>query len=124
MEKEYNYVTLMDVKYDQLEKIDIPAMVKECQHKWFNQTLTNVNESVVRLGIVEGEYHWHKHDDDDEFFLVLEGHLEIDLEDRTIVLDQHEGVTIPKGVMHRPRAPKKTVILMVETNAIVPTGTE
>jgi mannose-6-phosphate isomerase-like protein (cupin superfamily) len=124
MEKEYNYVTLMDVKYDQLEKIDIAAMVKECQHKWFNQTLTNVNESVVRLGIVEGEYHWHKHDDDDEFFLILEGHLEIDLEDRTIVLDQHEGVTIPKGVMHRPRAPKKTVILMVETNAIVPTGTE
>jgi mannose-6-phosphate isomerase-like protein (cupin superfamily) len=124
MEKEYNYVTLMNVKYDQLEKIDIPAMVKECQHKWFNQTLTNVNESVVRLGIVEGEYHWHKHDDDDEFFLVLDGHLEIDLEDRTIVLDRHDGVTIPKGVMHRPRAPKKTVILMVETNAIVPTGTE
>ncbi len=122
MEQQYPYVTIMDVKYDQLEKIDIPQMVKENKHKWFNQTLTNVNESVVRLGIIEGEYHWHKHDDDDEFFLVLEGHLEIDLEDRTIVLEPHQGVTIPKGVMHRPRAPKKTVILMVETNAIVPTG--
>jgi mannose-6-phosphate isomerase-like protein (cupin superfamily) len=122
MEKEYNYVTRMDVKYQHLEKIDIPQMIADCKDKWFNQTLSEVNESVVRLGIVEGEYHWHKHDNDDEFFLVLEGQLLIDLEDRTIKLDPHEGVTIPKGVMHRPRAPKKTVILMVETSNIKPTG--
>ena len=97
-------------------------MVKECQHSWFNQTLTRVNESVVRLGIVEGEYHWHKHDHDDEFFFVLEGQLLIDLEDRTIELNPNQGVTITKGVMHRPRAPRKTVMLMVETSAIQPTG--
>jgi mannose-6-phosphate isomerase-like protein (cupin superfamily) len=81
-----------------------------------------VNESVVRLGIVEGEYHWHKHDDDDEFFFVVDGQLLIDLEERTIELNPNQAVTIPKGVMHRPRAPKKTVILMVETKGIVPTG--
>jgi mannose-6-phosphate isomerase-like protein (cupin superfamily) len=122
MEKQYNYVTKLDVKYDHLEKIDIPRMVRECTDKWFNQTLTKVNDSVVRIGIVEGEYHWHKHDNDDEFFFVLEGQFLIDLEDRTIELNPFEGVTISKGLMHRPRAPKKTVILMVETSAIQPTG--
>jgi mannose-6-phosphate isomerase-like protein (cupin superfamily) len=119
---EYNYVTRLDVKFDHLEKIDVAEMVRECKDKWFNQTLTRVNESVVRLGIVEGEYHWHKHDNDDEFFYVVEGQLLIDLEGSTIELNPKQGVTIPKGVMHRPRAPQKTVILMVETSSIQPTG--
>lgn len=122
MSKEYNYVTKLDVKFGHLEKIDIPQMVQACKDKWFNQTLTQVNDSVVRLGIVEGEYHWHKHENDDEFFFVLEGQLLIDLEDKTIDLGPGQGVTITKGVMHRPRAPKKTVMLMVETSAIQPTG--
>ena len=122
MEKQFDYVTKLDIKFDHLEKIDVPKMVKECKDKWFNQTLTRVNDSVVRLGIVEGEYHWHKHVDDDEFFFVLHGQLLIDLEDRTIELNPNEGFTISKGVMHRTRAPKKTVMLMVETNAILPTG--
>ena len=122
MEKQFDYVTNLDVKFDHLERIDIPKMVKECKDKWFNQTLTQVNDSVVRLGIVEGDYHWHKHDNDDEFFFVVEGQLLIDLEGRTIELNPKQGVTISKGVMHRPRAPKKTVVLMVETSAIQPTG--
>ena len=81
-----------------------------------------MNDSVVRLGVVEGEYHWHKHDNDDEFFYVVEGKLEIDLEGRTVVLEPRQGVVVPKGVMHRPRALKRTVMLMVETKTIVPTG--
>lgn len=122
MERQFNYVTKLDIKFDHLQRIDIPQMVKDCKDKWFNQTLTRVNESVVRLGIVEGEYHWHKHDNDDEFFFVLQGQLLIDLEGQTIELNPNQGVTIPKGVMHRPRAPKKTVMLMVETSTIQPTG--
>ena len=122
MEDQYNYVTKLNVKFDHLELIDVTKMVNDCKDKWFNQTLTQVNDSVVRLGIVEGEYHWHKHDNDDEFFFVLEGQLLIDLEDRVIELHPNQGVTIPKGVMHRPRATKKTVMLMVETSAIKPTG--
>jgi mannose-6-phosphate isomerase-like protein (cupin superfamily) len=122
METQFPYVTKLDVKFDHLEKMDIDQMVNECRDKWFNQTLTQVNESVVRIGIVEGEYHWHKHDNDDEFFFVLQGQLLIDLEDQTIELKPNQGVTISKGVMHRPRAPKKTVMLMVETSAIQPTG--
>jgi mannose-6-phosphate isomerase-like protein (cupin superfamily) len=122
MENNYSYETRLDIKYDQLELIDVPAIVKANTHKWFNQTLTKVNDSVVRVAIVEGEYHWHKHDNDDEFFFVLDGQLLIDLEDKTIALNPWEGFTIPKGVVHRTRALKKTVMLMVETSEIVPTG--
>src|SRR5438876_236567 len=119
---QYSYVTKLNVQYEPLELIDVPEMVASCKDKWFNQTLTNVNDSVVRIGIVEGEYHWHKHDNDDEFFFVLDGKLLIDLEGRTIELAPQQGVTIPKGVLHRPRAPQKTVMLMVETSSIQPTG--
>ena len=122
MENQFNYTTLLDVKFDHLQKIDVPEMVRECKDKWFNQTLTKVNDSVVRLGIVEGEYHWHKHDNDDEFFFVLEGHFIIDLEDRSVDLQPREGFVVPKGVVHRTRAPDRAVILMVETASIVPTG--
>ena len=123
MEQQFNnYVTRLDVRFDHLQKMDIDQMVNACTDKWFNQTLTQVNDSVVRLGIVEGEYHWHKHDNDDEFFYVVSGQLFIDLEGETIELNPNQGVTISKGVMHRPRAPRKTVMLMVETSAIQPTG--
>jgi mannose-6-phosphate isomerase-like protein (cupin superfamily) len=122
MEQPDHYVTRLDVKFKHLQKIDVPAMVAACTDKWFNQTLTKVNESVVRIGIVEGEYHWHKHDNEDEFFFVLQGELLIDLEDQTIRLQPSQGVTITKGVMHRTRAIQKTVMLMVETSSIVPTG--
>jgi mannose-6-phosphate isomerase-like protein (cupin superfamily) len=117
-----SYDINLDVKFDQLERIDIGAEAAAVE-PWFNQTLTGVNESVVRLGVVEGDFHWHRHDTEDEFFLVLEGELHIDVEDAdTIVLGVHQGVTIPRGVMHRPRAPRRTVIVMVEPATVVPTG--
>jgi mannose-6-phosphate isomerase-like protein (cupin superfamily) len=113
----------LDVRHGHQELIDIPSIVDACTEKWWNQTLTQVNDSVVRIGIVEGEFHWHKHDNDDEFFYVVDGRLFIDVEDgSTIELGPKQGTTISKGVMHRPRAPHKTVMLMVETANIVPTG--
>jgi mannose-6-phosphate isomerase-like protein (cupin superfamily) len=118
----YRYVTHLDVRFPPLERIDVPALVRACTDRWYNQTLCRVNESVVRLGIVQGEYHWHKHDEDDEFFYVVEGRFLIDLPDRLVELGPGQGVVIPKGMMHRPRAPEPTVILMVETAGIVPTG--
>src|ERR1700743_257533 len=118
MEKQFPYTTLLDIKHGHQELIDVQEIVNTVRDKWFNQTLTKVNDSVVRIGIVEGEYHWHKHEKDDEFFFVLEGQLLIDLEDRTIALDPWQGFTISKGVLHRTRAPKKTVMLMVETSEI------
>ena len=122
MEKQYNYVTKLDVKFEHFDLIDVNKMVEECTDEWFNQTLTMVNGSVVRLGIVKGEYHWHQHDHDDEFFFVLSGKLYIDLEDKTFELNPNQGITVGKGVMHRTRADERTVMLMVETSEIVPTG--
>jgi len=119
----FPYVTLLNVLHQPLELIDERALAEACPHQWYNQTLCEVNGSVVRLGVVQGEYHWHKHDDDDEFFYVVEGHLLIDIEARTFDLKPRQAVVIPKGVMHRPRAPERTVMLMVETKSIVPTGT-
>lgn len=112
----------LEIKYKPLEKIDLNSIVADTKEKWSNRTLAKVNESVVRVGILEGEFHWHKHDQDDEFFFVTEGKLIIELKDRVIELNPGQGVTIPKGVMHFPKAPQKTVVLMVETSNIVPTG--
>jgi len=118
----YPCETRLDVAFQPLEIIDEKALSDGCRYRWYNQTLCQVNDSVVRLGVVEGEYHWHKHEKEDEFFYVVEGRLLIDLEDRTLELKPRQGVVIPKGVSHRPRAPQRTVMLMVETNSIVPTG--
>jgi mannose-6-phosphate isomerase-like protein (cupin superfamily) len=116
------YDTRLDIKFDALTVVDVPALVEASTHPWYNQTLCKVNESVIRLGVLKGEYHWHKHDDDDEFFFVLEGKLLIDLEDRTVELQGRQGFVIPKGVTHRTRAPERVIILMAETVSIVPTG--
>jgi mannose-6-phosphate isomerase-like protein (cupin superfamily) len=108
--------------FGHLELIDLPAEAA-AHEPWFNETLTRVNDAVVRLGVIEGDFHWHKHDDEDEFFLVLEGQLLIDLEDRdTVTLDVHQAYTVPKGVVHRTRAPRRTSILMVEAADVRPTG--
>jgi mannose-6-phosphate isomerase-like protein (cupin superfamily) len=106
-----------------LELIDVGAEAA-AHEPWFNATLTTVNDAVVRLGVVEGEFHWHKHDDQDEFFLVLEGELLIDLEkdSSTVTLGPHQGFTVPRGAVHRTRAPRRTTILMVEGAGVEPTG--
>ena len=121
-QQDYPYATYLDIKFPPLQVVNVPALVKACTEKWYNQTLCKVNDSVVRLGVMQGEYHWHKHDNDDEFFFVLEGHFVIDLEDRSVDLQAQQGFVVPKGVKHRTRAPDRAVILMVETAAIVPTG--
>jgi mannose-6-phosphate isomerase-like protein (cupin superfamily) len=112
----------LDDKYGQLAVIDIAA--EAASHEpWFNQTLTSVNDVVVRLGVIEGDFHWHQHDEDDEFFLVLEGELVIEVEGaETVRLRPHQGYTVPKGVRHKTSAPERTVIVMVEPANVVPTG--
>lgn len=118
----YPYATHLNVQFGPQELIDVQALVNACTDQWYNQTLCQVNESIVRLGVVRGEYHWHKHDEEDEFFYVVEGCLLIDLEDRTVELEPKQGFVVPKGVVHRTRAPERTVILMVERAGVVPTG--
>jgi mannose-6-phosphate isomerase-like protein (cupin superfamily) len=118
----YPYGTHLNILFAQLQKIDVPALVDAVTDEWYNQTLCQVNGSVVRLGVMQGEYHWHKHDDDDEFFFCLDGEFLVDLAERTITLGPRQGFVVPKGVVHRTRAPQRCVILMVENTGIVPTG--
>ena len=118
----FPYATHLDVLFPALEKVSLDPLVAAVRDTWYNQTLVRVNDSVVRLGVMQGEYHWHRHDADDEFFYVVEGRFLIDLEGSTVELEPGRGFVVPKGVMHRPRAPERTVILMVEGAGIVPTG--
>jgi len=119
---QFPYDTRLNVLHKPLELIDEKALSDAAPHKWYNQTLCQVNASVVRIGVIEGVYHWHKHDNDDEFFYVVEGKLLIDLEDRAVELTPRQGFVVPKGVVHRTRAPQRTVILMFENAGIIPTG--
>ena len=115
---EYRYDTRLNILHKPLELIDEKALADAAPPPWYNKTLCQVNASVV----VKGEYHWHKHDHDDEFFYVVEGNLLIDLEERTVDLAPRQGFVVPKGVLHRTRAPQRTVILMFENAGIIPTG--
>jgi mannose-6-phosphate isomerase-like protein (cupin superfamily) len=117
-----SYDINLDVKFEPLTLIDVDAEAAAVT-PWFNQTLTRVNDAVVRLGVLDGDFHWHKHDAEDEFFVVLDGTLLIDIEDAdTVTLKRHQGFTVPRGVVHRTRAPERTTILMVEPAGVVPTG--
>ena len=121
---EGDYDIRLDDKFGHLALIDVDAEAA-AHEPWFNQTLTTVNDSVVRIGVIEGDFHWHKHDETDEFFMVLDGELVIDLEDRdTVRLSRHQSYTVPRSVMHRTSAPGRTVILMVEAASVAPTGDE
>ena len=118
----YPYETRTNIYYQPLEIVEEKKLADQCEFKWYNQTLCQVNEAVVRLGVFDGEYHWHKHDQDDEFFYVVEGQLLIDLEEKTVALSPRQGFVVPKRVVHRTRATQRTVVLMVENKGIIPTG--
>jgi mannose-6-phosphate isomerase-like protein (cupin superfamily) len=118
----YPYATHLNILCEPLELIDVQTLADACTDRWYNQTLTKVNDSVVRLGVLQGEYHWHKHEREDEFFYVIDGRFLIDLEGRTVELLPRQGFTVPHGVVHRTRAPERSIVLMVEAAGIVPTG--
>ncbi|HLV78663.1 MAG TPA: cupin domain-containing protein [Chthonomonadaceae bacterium] len=122
MDNQTPYSINLDIKFAPLERMDIPALVEACKDPWYNQTLCRVNDSVVRLGILQGEFYWHKHDEEDEFFYVVSGRFLIDLEDQTVELTPGQGFTVPKGVLHCTRAPERTVLLMIEGASVIPTG--
>ena len=123
MNEQNKYSINLDVKYGFLQLIDMPSLVAACKEQWYNQTLCQVNDCVVRLGVMQGEFHWHKHEEEDEFFFVLQGKFLIDLEEnKTITLEPHQGYAVPQGVVHRTRAPERSAILMVEKSSVKPTG--
>lgn len=122
MNNHNKYSIDLEIKYNSLEIIDIQQLIEECNKEWQNISLCNVNDSVIRLAVVKGEFHWHKHDKEDEFFFVIEGLFIIDLEEKSIELKPKQGFTVPKGVMHKTRAPSRTAVLVIEKNTVNPTG--
>ena len=122
MATSFPYETRLNILHQPLELIDEKALADACEYKWYNQTLCKVNDSVIRMAVIQGEYHWHKHEQEDEFFYVVEGQLLIDFEGRTVSLSPRQGFVVPRGVVHRTRAPERTVILMVENATVIPTG--
>ncbi len=122
MNDDTQYVIHTDIKYGPLEVVDVGALDRACTLPWYNQSLCRVNDAVVRLGVLEGEFHWHKHAVEDELFYVVSGRLLVDLEDRSIELAPRQGVVVPRGILHRTRAPERTVVLMIEKATVVPTG--
>lgn len=117
-----NYSIDLEIKFKPLEVINIPKLIADCTKKWQNLSLCEVNDSVVRLAVIEGEFHWHKHEKEDEFFFVIEGALLIDLEDKKIKLEPNQGFVVPKGTKHRTRAQSRTSVLLIEKSTIKPTG--
>src|SRR5436189_5033629 len=117
--QDFPYKTYLNILHGPLELIDVQKLADACTDKWYNQTLCKVNDSVVRLAVIQGEYHWHEHKEIDEFFFVLDGRFLIDLEDRVVYLALGHGFVVPKGVRHRTRARERTVFLMVEWEDIV-----
>jgi mannose-6-phosphate isomerase-like protein (cupin superfamily) len=117
-----NYDIHTDIAYGPRETIDAGKLADDCPKPWWNQTLCQVNDSVVRLGVFHGEFHWHKHDREDEFFYVVEGKLLLDFRDGTLELEPRQGALVARGVEHRTRAPERTVVLMVEAATVTPTG--
>jgi mannose-6-phosphate isomerase-like protein (cupin superfamily) len=122
MSTEMPYTTVLEPRFGALELIDVPVIARAVTDPWYNATLCQVNDAVIRLGVVKGEYHWHHHDAEDEFFYVVDGELIIELEDRRVSLRPGQALTVPKGLRHRPLAPLRTIVLMVEQAGIQPTG--
>jgi CRP-like cAMP-binding protein len=122
-QKTFSYATHLNVLHGPLEVVDVQSLVNACTDRWYNQTLARVNDSVVRLGVMQGEYHWHKHDEQDEFFFVLEGLFRIELEDTdTVELRPRQAFIVPKGLMHRPVVPNRSAVLMIERAGVIATG--
>jgi mannose-6-phosphate isomerase-like protein (cupin superfamily) len=122
MASETKYSIGKKIEYNPLELIDIPELINGCREKWLNLSLCRVNDCLVRLGVIQGEFHWHKHNREDEFFYVIDGRLYIDLKDRTVELTSKQGFMVPKGISHRTRAPERTAILVVDGSTITTTG--
>jgi mannose-6-phosphate isomerase-like protein (cupin superfamily) len=117
------YAIHMEPLFSTLERFDVDALSADVTEPWWNQTLLRVGEDLVRLGVFEGEYHWHQHDTQDEFFFVLSGAMRIELDGRDPVeLQRHQGFCVPMGLRHRPVVPTRSVVLMIEPAGIVPTG--
>ncbi|OLS19785.1 MAG: hypothetical protein HeimC3_44060 [Candidatus Heimdallarchaeota archaeon LC_3] len=105
-----------------VNKINLSNKFSLFRDLWSPKIIADLNDSHVKLAKVKGEFVWHKHDDEDELFLVVKGKLKIELRDKELFLYEGEIVVIPKGVEHKPVADSEVQILLIETKGTVNTG--
>lgn len=105
-----------------LTVIDIKSLTDPVVEKWFNVPLVETNDHVVRVSVLDRDFHWHTHPKSDEAFLVLEGELIIDVEDRSVSVKPGQLFMVPRGVRHRTRARGRTVNLTFERGDTEPSG--
>ena len=109
--------------FQTLQKMDVQQLIDTVAEPWYNQTLIQVGDVLVRLGVMQGEFHWHRHDEQDEFFYLLEGEFHIELDGReTVVLRPNQAFSVPAGTLHRPVVPVRSAVIMIEKAGIVATG--
>jgi mannose-6-phosphate isomerase-like protein (cupin superfamily) len=105
-----------------MDAVNLDAMLGRIAEHWSPKTIAQINDYGVRIVKVHGEFTWHKHTDTDEFFLVLDGQLTIQMRDRDVVLGPRDLFVVPRGVEHRPRAETETALLLLEPGSVVNTG--
>ena len=105
-----------------IEAVNLTQKLTLFQEYWSPKVVGELNENYLKVVKVKGEFVWHKHEDDDELFLVLKGRLVIQLRDQDITLNEGDFLVVPKGIEHRPVAEDEAHVLLVEPKTVVNTG--
>ncbi len=105
-----------------VQKVNLREKFDLIQDFWDPAIVGKLNGQLVKIARIEGDFVWHKHDNEDELFFVIEGELEIALKDQVLVIREGEFVIIPKGVLHKPMAKKEVKILLFEPESTINTG--
>ncbi len=105
-----------------VQKVNLNEKFKTFSDHWHPRLLGKLNGQEVKIARLKGKFVWHKHDEEDEMFLIISGTLKMELEDKTLVLEEGEFVIIPKGTMHRPVAYKEVKVILFEPEGTVNTG--
>jgi len=120
---EQDYAIHYEPLFTTLQTMDVQALIDRVEEPWYNQTLIQIGEVLVRLGVMQGEFHWHSHAEQDEFFFVLDGLFRIELDDADAVeLGPRQAFSVPAGMRHRLVVPIRSAVLMIEKAGVVATG--
>jgi mannose-6-phosphate isomerase-like protein (cupin superfamily) len=104
------------------EQVNVSEKLQQFTERWSPRIVGELNGHHVKLAKLEGEFVWHHHEQEDELFLFLRGHVSIHLRDRIIELDEGEFFIVPRGVEHKPVAPEEVHVLLLEPSTTFNTG--
>ena len=105
-----------------MKKINLEDKLSKFSEHWSPKVIAEMNDYQFKLVKIEGDFVWHEHPDTDEVFIVIEGTMQIEFEDRTIELNEGEMLVVPKGVRHKPYAEEECKVMLVEPRGVVNTG--